>query len=75
MTIPAKEPDIDTVRAAALKLAETEDEHFMAYPERFITAMPRSKAQQWQRRLSVMNEDRPCADRLVLLGTDNDVPS
>jgi hypothetical protein len=66
MTIPTREPDIDDVRAAASKLPEPKDKGF-SY-ERFITAMSGLEANQWQRRLSVMDEDHRCADRDVLLG-------
>jgi hypothetical protein len=67
VTIPTH-LDFDKVKAAVLKLAETEDEHFMAYPERFVTTMPRTEAQAWQQRLSDMNEDHRCSDRALLLG-------
>ena len=49
MTIPAQEPDIDAVRAAALTLAETGDEESTAYPEHLITAMSRFEAERWHR--------------------------
>jgi hypothetical protein len=50
MTIPAEQPDIDAVRAAALKLTETGDDDSTAYPERFITAMTRFEAERWHLR-------------------------
>jgi hypothetical protein len=71
ITIPAREPDIDGVRAAALKLAKTRDEDSTAYPEHFITAMPHIEAKQWQRRLSLMDERRRCTDQAVLFGFDH----
>jgi hypothetical protein len=46
ITIPTEEPAIEAVRAAALKVAETGDDEAVAYPERFITAMPRFEAEQ-----------------------------
>ena len=70
MSIPAQEPDISTVRRAALKLVETGDDNSTAYPERFISAMCRLEAEQWQRRLSLMTEDHRAADRIALLGID-----
>jgi hypothetical protein len=72
MTIPSRQPDIDDVRAAASKLPEPNDEGY-SY-ERFITAMSRLEANQWKRRLSVMNESHRCADQNALLGvTPGDV--
>jgi hypothetical protein len=41
MMLPARDVDVEAVRAAASKIAETEDEDFMIHPERFITAMRR----------------------------------
>jgi hypothetical protein len=70
MSIPAQEPDINRVRAAALKLVETGDDNSTAYPERFISGICRFEAERWQRRLSVMTEGHRCADRAVLLGID-----
>jgi hypothetical protein len=75
VTIPAQPPDIDRVRAAALKLANTEDDDSMAHPEHFISGMSRFEAKQWQRRLNVMNENHRCADRTVLLGIDGTSPA
>jgi hypothetical protein len=49
ITIPAQEPDIDDVRTAALKLAETGNEDSTAYPEDFITTMTRFEAERWRR--------------------------
>jgi hypothetical protein len=66
MTIPTRQPDIDDVRAAASKLPEPNDEG-NSY-ERFITAMSGLEANQWQRRLSVMDENHRCADQNALLG-------
>jgi hypothetical protein len=70
MTIPAQEPNIYGVRAAALKLVNTGDDNSTAYPEHFIFGMRRFEAKRWQRRLSAMNEDHRRADRIVLLGID-----
>jgi hypothetical protein len=44
--VPTGEPAIEAVRAAARKLAETGNDEAVAYPERFITAMPRFEAEQ-----------------------------
>jgi hypothetical protein len=67
MTLPAQGPDIDVLRAAASKICETEDEEYMLHPERFITAMPRLHAEQWNGRLWAMNPEQRCADRAVFL--------
>jgi hypothetical protein len=67
MTVPTQGPDIDVLRAAASKICETEDVDYILHPERFITAMPRLKAEEWERRLSAMNQQQRCSDRAVFL--------
>jgi hypothetical protein len=39
----------------------------MLHPERFIAAMPRFHAEQWNGRLWAMNQEQRCADRAVFL--------
>ena len=66
MTIPTG-LSIDTVRRAALKYALTEDEDYLLHPEYLIITMPFDQAEAWQERLRVMDSQRRCADRLLLL--------
>jgi hypothetical protein len=64
--------DIKSVKSAALKLAQTEDEECYLHPERVVTTMPYTQAKEWQARLRLMNEDQRCADRLLLLDSAGD---
>ena len=68
MTLPTN-LDIATVKKAHLKLADTEDEDWI-HPERLFFAMPKSRAQMYQRLLGNMNEDQRLADRKALLFLD-----
>jgi hypothetical protein len=64
--IPAK-LNMDVVKSAALRCAETEVEDEGLHPECLVTTMPYALAEEWQKRLLDMNEDQRCADRAVLL--------
>jgi hypothetical protein len=61
--------DMDGVKQAHLKLAETEDKDWI-HPEQLIVDMPYSKAEQYQRLLRNMNQDQRLADRRALLFLD-----
>jgi hypothetical protein len=60
--------NIDKVKTAVLKYAQTEDEDHDLHPEYLIATMPYAEAKVWQERLRVMDETHRCADRLLLLG-------
>jgi|SRR5215471_3375285 len=62
--------DMERVKQAHLKLAETQDEDWVHHPERLIVAMPHARATRFQRLLGEMNQDRRLADRRVLLFLD-----
>jgi hypothetical protein len=66
MVIPPQ-LNMERVKMAALKLAETEDEDYLLHPEYLIASVPYSQAKEWQARLRHMDEDHRCADRDVLL--------
>jgi hypothetical protein len=68
MTVPEK-LDIDIVKQAHLKLAETEDENWI-HPERFAVDLPFPQAKMYQRQLREMSEDQRLADRRALLFLD-----
>jgi hypothetical protein len=64
--------DMKTVKSAALKLAQTEDEEYYLHPERLVATMPYTQAKEWQARLRLMDENQRCADRILLLDTAGD---
>jgi hypothetical protein len=66
MVIPPR-LNMDRVKMAALKLAETEDEEYFLHPEYLVASLPYWQAKEWQARLRQMDEDHRCADRDVLL--------
>jgi len=68
MTAPSNF-DIDRVKQAHLKLAQTEDEDWI-HPERMVVGMPYARAEKYQRLLSDMNQDQRLADRRALLFLD-----
>ena len=68
MTLPTK-LDLHTVKQAHLKLAATEDEDWI-HPERLVLAIPRSRAEEYQRLLRNMPQDQRLADRRALLFLD-----
>ena len=55
------------VRAAMLKLAQTEDEQYYLHPEHLVVTMPYAQTKEWQARLHQMSQDHRCADRDLLL--------
>jgi len=68
MTVPAK-MDVDTVKDALRKLAETEDEDWV-HPEQLVVAMPKSRGKKYQHLLGNMTEAQRLADRKALLFVD-----
>jgi hypothetical protein len=60
ITIPT-ELTMETVKNAALKLAQTEDEDYVLHPEDFIATMPYAYAKAWQCRRRDMNEVGPAS--------------
>jgi hypothetical protein len=69
MVIP-KELTRNTVRKAAVKLAQTEDAEYYLHPERLLVAMPYEETKAWQQRLRHMDDIPRSADRLLLMNTD-----
>lgn len=70
MTMPAQ-LNMDVVKKAALKFAQTEDEEFYLHPEHLVATMPYAEAKAWQGRLRDIDENYRCADRLLLLEDAN----
>ena len=68
MTLPTN-LDLDTVKQACLKLAETKDEDWI-HPQRLVVAMPRSQAEKYQRLLRNVSQAQRLADRRALLFLD-----
>jgi hypothetical protein len=68
MTLPTN-LDIVTVKKAHLKLADTEDKHWI-HPERLFVAMPKPRAQMYQRLLGKIGQAQRLADRKALLFLD-----
>ncbi len=56
-----------SVRAAGVKLAETEDAEYEIHPEYLVRTMPLAAAKSWQRRLQKMDEGHRLADRRLLM--------
>jgi hypothetical protein len=56
MAIPAR-LNIDVVKSAALRFAETEDEDGH-HPEWLVAAMPYAQVEEWQRRLGEMDQEQ-----------------
>jgi hypothetical protein len=50
MAMPAQ-LTMEAVKSAALKYAQTEDAECYLHPERLVAAMPKTKAEEWQKRL------------------------
>jgi hypothetical protein len=65
MVLPAQ-MNMGVVKSAALQFAKTEDEDGLD-PEYLIATMPYAQAEEWQTRLHVMDEEKRCANRAVLL--------
>jgi hypothetical protein len=68
MTLPTK-LDIDRIKRAHLKLAETEDEEWI-HPERLVVGMPHERVMKFERLLREMDQDQRLADRRALLFLD-----
>lgn len=66
MAIPTR-LNMEKVKMAALKFAQTEDEEYYLHPEYLVATMPKTEAEAWQRRLRDMDSAHRCADRAVLL--------
>lgn len=66
MIIPTR-LDIDKVKTAMLKFAQTEDDEYYLHPEYLVATMPYAEARAWQHRLRDMDQARRHADRLLLL--------
>jgi hypothetical protein len=66
MVIPTR-LNMDKVKRAALKFAQTEDEDCYLHPEHLVATMPYAEAAAWQHRLRDMDEAHRQADRLLLL--------
>ena len=66
MTIPSG-LNLMKIKKAALKLAGTEDDECVLHPETFITTMPLSEVDVWQKRLRAMDDGARIADRDLLL--------
>jgi hypothetical protein len=68
MTLPSL-LDVNKVKQAHIKLAETEDEEWI-HPERLVADMPYSRAEMFQQLLGKMNQSHRLADRYALLFLD-----
>jgi hypothetical protein len=68
MTSPSH-PEVNKVKQAHIKLAETEDEEWI-HPERLVVDMPYSRAKMFQQLLGKMNQSHRLADRHALLFLD-----
>ena len=66
MAIPAQ-LNMDVVKSAALKFAQTADPEYYLHPEYLVATMPYVEAKAWQGRLRTMDSAHRCADRLLLL--------
>src|SRR5262249_44470636 len=66
MAIPTR-LNMRKIKAAMLKLAQTEDEQYYLHPEYLVATMPYAQTKEWQARLYQMSQDHRCADRDLLL--------
>ena len=66
MVIPTR-LNMKKVKAAMLKLAQTEDEQYYLHPEYLVATMSYAQTKEWQARLHQMSQDHRCADRDLLL--------
>jgi hypothetical protein len=66
MVIPTR-LNMTKVKAAMLKLAQTEDEQYCLHPEYLVATMSYAQTKEWQARLHQMSQDHRCADRDLLL--------
>ena len=66
MAIPTR-LNMERVKRAALKFAQTEDEDYYLHPEYLVVTMLKTEAEVWQRRLREMDPAHRCADRAALL--------
>jgi hypothetical protein len=66
MAIPVQ-LDMERVKRAALKFAQTEDDDCYLHPEHLVATMPCEESKEWQKRLRDMGDSPRCADRLLLL--------
>jgi hypothetical protein len=68
MTLP-RDLDMERVKQAHVKLAETEDKDWV-HPERLVAHMPHARAMDVQQLLGRMNQKQRLADRRALLFLD-----
>jgi hypothetical protein len=68
MTSPSR-LDVNKVKHAHIKLAETEDEEWI-HPERLVVDMPCSRAKMFEQLLGKMDQSHRLADRQALLFLD-----
>jgi hypothetical protein len=66
MVIPTQ-LNMKKVKAAVLKLAQTEDELYYLHPEYLVATMSYAQTKEWQARLHRMSQEHRCADRDLLL--------
>jgi hypothetical protein len=71
MVIP-NQLNLKTVKAAALRFAQTEDEEYDLHPEYLVTVISREVAMAWQTRLRDMDDCHRNADRALLLEETRD---
>jgi hypothetical protein len=69
MTVP-KAISSEKIKAALLRLANTEDEDFVLHPEYLVHCMNRSDVLDWQLRLNRLPYRQRVADRAILLDGD-----
>lgn len=66
MTVP-KDFSSEKIKAALLRLANTEDEDFVLHPEQLVHCMERCDVLDWQARLNRIPHLQRVADRAILL--------
>ncbi|MBR0695224.1 hypothetical protein [Bradyrhizobium lablabi] len=66
MTVP-KDLRSEKIKAALLRLANTEDEDFVLHPEELVHCMERCDVLAWQARLNRIPHCQRVADRAILL--------
>jgi hypothetical protein len=73
MCIPPQSITTELAAAAIERLLGTEDPDDRVHRlEHVIKCMPRSEAEEWQRRLASLSDEARLADRRVLLGLEPD---
>jgi hypothetical protein len=70
MAIP-KRLNMSDIKSAALKFAQTADSKCVLHPEYLVATVSQKRAERTQRRLRKRDDNRRCADRIMLLRNTN----